>query len=61
LLYLLLPTFKIKKMEEQNLIKALEAYIEEHGYRDQNDSLLPSPEQHERIERMMLMLHELKF
>ena len=46
---------------EGKLIAALEAYIEEHGYRDENDSLLPIPEQHDRIERMMKMVNELKF
>lgn len=46
---------------ETKLIIALEDYIEEHGYRDKYDSLLPIPEQYEKIERMMQLVYELKF
>jgi hypothetical protein len=46
---------------ESKLIKALNDYIDEYGYRNESGSLSQQTEQPEKIQRMMIMASELQF
>jgi len=48
-------------MEETNLIKALEAYIEEEAYKNEYGDQLPMTEQYYKVKMAMQLLYELKF
>jgi len=48
-------------MEEQNLIKALEAYIEKKQYKNEYGDPLPAPDQFRTVRQAFELLYDLKF